>query len=208
MFCHQSAVLLNEGDLNPKLHSIVEFTVRKGGRVPKAKDVTAVGGGCIESVGRSKGTVAEWNEEKRSGTITADDGSGDIPFSKNDLWESSRTVIEVGDRIEFDYKKGSKGVYAVFCTKEGNVVCDCTICGKYGHRDQDCPTSAPENTYGAPTEVVPCFPDMSPGKIAGYISRSVCLGLIFVNMAEYQRNSGSARYLDMSRVISIQTNPE
>jgi len=56
----------------------------------------------------TRGTVRFYNEKKKFGFITPEDGSADIYFDKGGLIDKVKT----GDLVEFDTATGTKGAYA------------------------------------------------------------------------------------------------
>ena len=136
VFVHRDAVLLNEGDSNPKVGTKVIFEFQAGGRGGKAVNVTAVGGGPCEG-GRCKGTVKMWNNKTGFGIITGDDGS-ELIVNMNDLWESSLTLNK-RDVVEYDRFQGRQRLIARYVTLEGKPILLCNFCKGPGHTSWDCP---------------------------------------------------------------------
>lgn len=57
----------------------------------------------------NKGTVKFFNDEKRFGFITPEDGSKDVFVHKN----GTKTRIGEGDQVEYELEDGPKGPSAV-----------------------------------------------------------------------------------------------
>ena len=120
VFVHRNRVLLNEGDLNPKVGSKVIFEFQANDRNGKAINVTAVGGGPCEG-GRSKGTVQFWIDNTNFGVIIGEDGS-ELRLSLNDVWDSSQTFNK-GDVVEYDpFRYDRQKLYARYVTLEGGQI--------------------------------------------------------------------------------------
>lgn len=54
-----------------------------------------------------------YSKEKGFGFITPDNGSQDIFLHRSQLEKSRITILETGDRVEFDTEPGKKGEQAV-----------------------------------------------------------------------------------------------
>lgn len=115
VFVEQKHCTLTPPHEAPTLGSKVEFVIVKDyndGR-DHAEQVTAIGGGPCQG-GRQRGFVQLFDKEKGCGVISANDGSGEVPFERRNLWKCGRTLI-AGDCVEFDmHKKQSGECYATY----------------------------------------------------------------------------------------------
>ena len=96
-------------------------------KLAQAEDV----GNCVG--GRSFGIVKHFDASRDKGIITADDGSGDLPFQSRDILECPKTLAK-GDKVEYDPLMGSKEYFATYSTKIGRRILLCRTCGKVGHQ--------------------------------------------------------------------------
>ncbi len=140
VFCGNHDVTLQDGARNPKVGSLVELNVADIGKGPRAQNVTQMGGAPCEG-GRTSGILTSWDPDEKVGIIsTADDDSGDLPVSGDNIWEKSRPLKE-GDSVLFDPRDSKSGWYAVYVTLEGTEIFNfqCRFCGEHGHKQMDCP---------------------------------------------------------------------